>query len=352
MLQSYGGGKNRPVILANTNYRDYMQFISPLISILGDKAEKLYEDCSVIPMYVQCVHPSFDGEANMFNCAKYTKDISGSVNYTIAKDMINPGTFKLEDGTINVRMPYMQDTSDYFGGDARGYRAIMQSMFKCVPYSILNESVSNCKIEDVRYPQMLKFNDVLSLEDKYIPIGGKQYINFAVSGNDGDKSMEHGYTFGPAGHGLIVKLNKAFNTQDFTRHSAINTPGYTTVCYIKRNTQPYDGQSYVARTNSEYITCCGAVPVTDTQETISSTFGGDTYLNVFEHAQQTVFSLPVDTDNALGKSFIGAYIPLESTINCGMLYGDTFNKVLSSDGTRADVFQQLFPSVMGAYHVQ
>ena len=76
------------------------------------------------------------------------------------------------------------------------------------------------------------------------------------------------------------------------------------------------------------------------------------FLSMYDHPQTTVFQLPVDTDQRNLKSYYGAYVPMESSVNCSLLFGDSFHSFVETDKVTASCFPQVDPVAMGSYHVQ
>jgi hypothetical protein len=96
---------------------------------------------------------------------------------------------------------------------------------------------------------------------------------------------------------------------------------------IKNYITPYGGNTYVARQNSVYIPV-GKQTLLDFNLEVNETivFDGDTYINIFDYANgkflYDVSGASINWSDNVCRSYFGAYIPIESSINLDLRADD------------------------------
>jgi hypothetical protein len=90
------------------------------------------------------------------------------------------------------------------------------------------------------------------------------------------------------------------------------------VVNIKRDIIPYNGNTYVARTNSTYVSTGYFKIVGDTSN--PWVFGGDTYLGVLDHRTGSIWPNPEIGGGDPGNTQMSMtdFIPFETSINLNL----------------------------------
>ena len=111
------------------------------------------------------------------------------------------------------------------------------------------------------------------------------------------------------------------------------------VANLKQSVTPYGGDSYANRQNSTYISTGTYVDlVSDPNRTAVNVFGGDTYVGVLDYATtMQAFSNASDDysqpEHFFNRAYIGAYIPVESSVNLSMRTDRVGTSKTYEDGT-------------------
>ena len=125
------------------------------------------------------------------------------------------------------------------------------------------------------------------------------------------------------------------------------------VVNIKLSNIPYGGNTYIARTNSTYIGTNSFTPVgTSGGETI--VYGGDTFIGVHDHRTANTFPDPGGDDYRASLISCTDYIPVESSINLALQYGETTSRSCEGvdDFTNPYVATTIDGGNLGSYNKQ
>ena len=249
-----------------------------------------------------------------------------------------------------------------------------------------NPFLANIDIQYAKYGADVPYNVDVYEENKfnylpyYVNIGETVFLNVASNRNActngkeswlwdtfnySNKKLEIGSrpgTFGPHGPSIVIKAEGIRGQVPYFRSKIINsiassdagTVASVLMCNIKKQVRQYGGDTYSARSSSVYIPTGNYKLLDSISSSIEYVFGGDTYLGVLDYPSQMIFQYKVDTDYNDLKTFFGAYIPFESSVNIALLHGDMVHKTVSGSGSSAllDMYMQLNPVQMGVYHTQ
>ena len=206
------------------------------------------------------------------------------------------------------------------------------------------------KIKSVLSPKNITpyLDDDLKEIKNYVQyIDNKQYVNYFVGSYD---------SYGPSGVSAVINVPDVYNTYkgvNLTTNaltaSNIKFNSYATVllCNIKNNVIPYGGNTYIARSNSNYIST-GIVQLADVHKT--ECFGGDTYLGIYDHANSLMYTKnDSDRDNGQ-KRYVACYIPVESSVNVYLRNDKHFMQ--EAQGMNANVYYTTDPGTLGTKHSQ
>lgn len=218
-----------------------------------------------------------------------------------------------------------------------------------------------------------KDGSIFDLTPYYKQVGEGAFLNWSISKalndvNQGywEDNLAGASTFGPHGPCLIAYIPgirqtiKPFEVLSHYRNyngnyiedkssRDINTKTSILVANIKKDTVQYGGNTYSSRSNSVYISTNSYV-LCDAANYTMNVFGGDTFLGILDYPVQMVFQGNAVSDRAANKMFIGAYIPLESSVNLNLLHGDMAHQSTSAGNLPG--FYQIEPVQMGTYWVQ
>jgi hypothetical protein len=115
------------------------------------------------------------------------------------------------------------------------------------------------------------------------------------------------------------------NLINFYNHTPFSTP----VVNIKRRVVPYGGNNYNARSNSTYISTSSYKLISEADSNVNYVFGGDTYLGVLDHRTGSPIADGQGGgkyDSRQTKVSLSDYIPLETTINLNLAYGESMSR--------------------------
>lgn len=161
-------------------------------------------------------------------------------------------------------------------------------------------------------------------------IGTKKYINSSTGGDE--QYANHGIN-------CILQLkDDSFGKSCFSSspYEELNEWFVTTrICNIKRDSVPYQGNTYSTRTNSVYISC-GAY----SRDNKVMCYGGDTYLNIFEYQNTTAVQCQNDVSKQRENRICTVcYIPLESSINLNLRHDTSYSRTIEHDGLAQNLIQ-------------
>lgn len=216
-----------------------------------------------------------------------------------------------------------------------------------------NENRYSFDITDVIRPTDITpyLNDVADIKQYINYVGNKSYINYCMGSYD---------CYGPHGVSLAINSPDVYNI-----YTGITDTPYgkdyiwnsTLFVNIKKNATQYGGNTYINRSMSTYIST-GTYTKAQWQEYDNSIcFGGDTYLGVLDYSHCLMFTKNDSEANNGFKRYVGAYIPLESSINLYYRNDEHFSQdVISSSGDAltgsANVFFMTEPGTLSTSYAQ
>lgn len=224
------------------------------------------------------------------------------------------------------------------------------------------------------FPQILEQNAITNKGAYYQSIGDISYLNLAHVRNDEEqysdiisKACYFGKCAVIQGKGDFTDTFNSVpspNTQHMLASNVLKnnlqgTGNYgglwdIPVVNIKRDIIPYNGNTYVARTNSTYISTGYFKIVGD--DSNPYVFGGDTYLGILDHRTGSIWPNPEvgggDPNNT--QMSMTDFIPFETSINLNLQYGDTTSRSCEGDRTYTDVYLSttITGGTLGNYHIQ
>lgn len=346
--------------------KDYVELISPEIAFSKESFLPYIENSSIKPLYwADSKYGSIDGHGtddlwnthgNFWNIQKkmyvlweeekdspWDETIGGTIEWVYGREN---DISALHIGDVSRDSDPRIFLGEGSGWKHQGYCAVFK-YYHITPQS--NPSTDLSKATSAIIGQILPPGPPMGLSEvkQHIQlIGNKKYINSSVGG--AGQWLNHGY-------GCVVELDS-----NHLYDSITNTPStlkndkwtrYTTgaICNVKRQVIGYGGNSHAVRTNSIYISC-GAYNNKNVVKTIC--YGGDTYLNVFDHltSSSIQFSNDVAVNRELRTTII-SYIPLESSINLALRRDDCYHRTVESELLAQNLIQNE-PTVFSNTYVQ
>lgn len=156
-------------------------------------------------------------------------------------------------------------------------------------------------------------------------IGNKKYVNLSILGYR--QYSNHGISAilqFEKGNKIIDDLKPVSSGLGRTPTMYVTTKVYN----IKKDNIGYGGNSYSVRSNSVYVSC-GAY-TTNNPKVVC--YGGDTYLNIFEHQNTTAIQYDEDVSKERELRICTvAYIPLESSINLNLRHDESYSRTVEGD---------------------
>lgn len=369
---SFGENDIRPMPLFNLSKTFYVRFHNrsgDATDVQYPRSENYYEFISPeICVSKNSILPSIQN--SKLNCLYKTSTYNHQAGYTIddrfddTPTNVKPLGYK-QSKINSVRHEENDDNDGWFGGmimvgGTRGqlrfhggsgpglhhgngrYWYEKQCLFKY--YNIQHDKDETLyQIKDSIVGASLPYENSLSDSKNHAqPIGGKMYTNTSVAGYQ---------EYGNHGINCIIQLDPAFSkTTGYNggMDQVFNYLNTSYICNIKRNIIPYNGNNYISRQNSIYISC-GANQ--DRRTTKSLCFGGDTYLNIFDYLNTSFCQKSNDVDEwkSLRMNTV-CYIPLESIVNTALFSSESYHN--SVNGTMGNNLIQNEPIVLGNGYVQ
>lgn len=358
---------------------DYAKFISPEISLIQEDSEKYFKD----NIYIDSIYAI----ASLINNADVTPNASR--NFATANKILS------SDGTEkSIVYPDLSIVGSYISTDSAkdipNGDLVLTQHFSYEPYAayIAKYYMINCgvavnkddntnslpittiNILDAKYTGDIPYNGFQSVLPYRINVGNITYTNFGMSsfnetGGDGIRQP----VTGPSGPGLILYapgLNTSlprFGTMSYqTLFSVYQEDSLTAVpvVNIKRSINQYGGDTYTSRQNSIYIGINEYIKIPSNYWTLSGSqryltnyaYGGDTYLNLLDYPITMTFQANDENYWQHTRKYIGAYIPLESSINMNLFNGDMAHRSYRSGDNYLDSHLEMDITQKGTYHVQ
>lgn len=341
-------GTRKRTIYYSDRVKNYIKLVSPEICIQKDDIEPYLKDSAYIDSIGAYLSPTQSDEGTSVLSYAYK-------TYNNKNEMLtwNDGATitRGSDGKLSINFPHEEDESDRKDSTA-GFGGYIAKYFYVSSAKASNLNTVN--IQACAYAMDIPYNGAVDLSPYRINIGERTYTNFAVS-NFRETSAQN--IMGQAGPSLIVEADgyhdifPGFNHAPDSLDSSYSLNAVH-VINIKRNVNAaYGGNTYSSRQNSIYISTNSYKRITSTSSTQTNTYGGDIYLGVLDYPNTFIFQLNDADEWNWCKSFIGSYIPFETSVNVNLLNGDMVHHTYSSNNF-IDVHLQLEPQQTQVYHAQ
>ena len=343
---------------------DYVTLISPEISFMKDKTEQFFKGQ---PTYLESLYSltskfdNVDSKARVMMNALKVRDTdpnAGELTKVNKLGTIVPG----QDGGIGVLVDDTSKAGQTSSSDPYALASGISKYYR--PSSKVNRGDYGRKvanITDVAFPPMVPYNGINDKSAYYTNIGNIAYLNMGLTNfefaipreNTCDKSGPFGpclIAYAPGVTSSIPRISSV--SFDGSSYSSSHISNVIPVVNIKKNGSQYGGNTFTSRQNSIYISTNSYSNDISGETHTLYTFGGDTYLCLLDQPLTMIFQKkdPQDWDDY--KMFTAAYIPFESSINLNLAYGDAVHRSFRSGDNFLDIFTQLEPGQLGAYHVQ
>ena len=236
---------------------------------------------------------------------------------------------------------FIPGNDDYVFDNPR-YWYEKQSLFKY--YNVQKDEVPTYfNIKDAAIGQTLPYHNNLDDSKNHAQaIANKMYTNTSVAGFE---------EYGNHGINAILNIDDSFDVNvgnNGTISQKFNYLNTTYICNIKRTTIPYNGNTYISRQNSIYVSCGANKLVKDNSVFC---FGGDVYLNVFDYLNTSFVQKSNDiTEWKSTRMNTVCYIPLESIVNTNLFSSDSYHT--TAYGNSGNNLIQNEPIVLGNGYVQ
>ena len=338
--------KNNPrTIYGADRVSNYVRLVSPEICIQKDDIEPYLKDSSYMDFLGTYISPIQNVQENGIGAilASASKTMDNDGNTITWGNNSFSALRRLDDGTLDLLIMNNESTNQAFSG------MIAKYFYPYYAYVAAGTSVS---IVDARYATDIPYNAAQDVSAYRMNVGEKVYTNYAVT-NFREPGAQN--IMGPAGPCLVVQANNYHSTFGGFNNAPLNSMyslNAVPIINIKRNiTAAYGGNTYVSRQNSVYIPTNSFTLTTGTSTYISNTYGGDVYLGILDYPSMFTFQLNDADKWNWCKSFVGAYIPFESSINMNLLSGDMVHQSYTSSNF-IDVHLQLEPQMTQLFHAQ
>lgn len=339
----------------------YWRFISPEVCFNGKNVESQFNDsiyiqniCLQLSHFDRSVVTAPDGKStqNWFAINKYATRVDGT-QYNTSSVRPNIRTWIMD--SSNAMSTYVVDL-----GEDDWCNAYMQKFY----YRGAAKNLGNQqKITTAKYPDCIPYNAVQNggVKPYKLNIGDITYSNWATSRFSDTETV---CVYGPAGPCLIMQIDQSdkYNIQpvSWSYENSYNDDCALWIVNVKRDVAPYNGNTYSARASSTYIPV-GAYRqiLTNVDNTMPyedprtlNVFGGDTYIGILDYPCQMIFQRNDAEEWSNAKKYIGAYIPVESTINLKLSMGQMTNRTYNAATNTVNAYMQLEPVQMQTYHTQ
>lgn len=329
----------------------YFEFVSPevclskgaiLPSIQNSMLNSLYKVATYNSQYPEMRERTFNGILPIKQLSYKQKDVQVvRTQKTSVNDKWFGGICQIGSGSRYQLY--------FHGGSGPGYKSgeggdfyEKQSLFKY--YNVeKHKDINNYQIKDAIIGNILPYENNLNDSKNHAQsIGTKMYTNTSVAGYQ---------EYGNHGTNCVLHVDESFNKTTGINGSitdVFNFLNSTYICNIKRNIIPYNGNTYISRQNSIYISC-GAHQDSSVKNTIC--YGGDTYLNIFDYLNTSLCQKSSDLEEWVSLRMMSiCYIPLESVVNTNLFSSKSYHNTVN--GTSGDNLIQEQPIVLGNGYVQ
>lgn len=339
---------------------DYIKLVSPEICVQKDGIEQYLKDASYMDMVGAYFSPTSSTSGDtMFATADQTLNNNGETISWVSMEDFNSEVDNIvwhnevlvdTDNSI-YRVKWINRERSSLG--ALGFSGMI-SKYYYPNFQSNSESGANVNITDCKYATDIPYNGGQDLSAYRFNVGERQFTNWAMT-NFRETSAQN--IMGPAGPALIVYA-QGYHTwfpgvngvpSGLESEHSINA---VPIINIKRNvSNAYGGNTYVSRQNSVYISIDNYVRVTSTASVTIDAYGGDIYLGLLDYPCMFTFQMNDAAQWNWCKSFVGAYIPFETSINTNLYNGDMIHRSYTSSNF-IDVHLQMEPQQTQQFHVQ
>lgn len=290
---------------------NYFIFVSPELCVNRENAEEMVD---------------------RFDTIQAIYELSSPINSTIGtesnpKVLANAKSIKSDGRTIhNVSDLDYNKNNGYVGTDGairidagNFYTATLAKYYKRASVSYPEASINTIRMAINTDPFDQTDN---AWKTKPTSIGDSVYYNWMWYAHSTSEDWNNVQKIGPHGICAVFRSdNLHTNIPLANSNSDINKTNAVMLCNIKQNVNQYGGSSHASRQNSVYIST-GSYNKVDTS--YSRVFGGDTYIGVLDYAN-AMFAYQADQYDSngehsgrLNRTYNGAYIPCESSINLSL----------------------------------
>ena len=339
---------------------DYIKLVSPEICVQKDGIEQYLKDASYMDMIGVYSSPTSSTAGDtVFATADQTLNNNGEIISWVSMEDFNDKvdnifwhnevTVDTDDSIHRIKWINIERSST----GVLGFSGMI-SKYYCPIFQSNSDPGTNVNITDCKYATDIPYNGGQDLSVYRFNIGERQFTNWAMT-NFREPSAQN--IMGPAGPALIVY---AQGYHAWFSGTGGTLPGLESehlinaipIINIKRNvSNAYGGNTYVSRQNSVYISTDSYVRVTDTASVTIDAYGGDIYLGLLDYPCMFTFQMNDAAQWSQCKSFVGAYIPFETSINTNLYNGDMVHRSYTSSNF-IDVHLQMEPQQTQQFHVQ
>lgn len=339
---------------------DYIKLVSPEICVQKDGIEQYLKDASYMDMIGVYSSPTSSTAGDtVFATADQTLNNNGEIISWVSMEDFNDEvdnifwhnevTVDTDDSIHRIKWINIERSST----GVLGFSGMI-SKYYCPIFQSNSDPGTNVNITDCKYATDIPYNGGQDLSVYRFNIGERQFTNWAMT-NFREPSAQN--IMGPAGPALIVY---AQGYHAWFSGTGGTLPGLESehlinaipIINIKRNvSNAYGGNTYVSRQNSVYISTDSYVRVTDTASVTIDAYGGDIYLGLLDYPCMFTFQMNDAAQWSQCKSFVGAYIPFETSINTNLYNGDMVHRSYTSSNF-IDVHLQMEPQQTQQFHIQ
>lgn len=338
---------------------DYIKLVSPEICVQKDNIEQYLKDSSYIDMIGAYFSPTSSRVGNtVFATADQTMGNDGEIISWVNEEDSNVGPKPWHNEVIvDAESSSIYDVRLVNAESLRSRELAFSGMISKYYYPKFQsnqEANTTITITDCKYATDIPYNGGQDLSAYRFNIGERQFTNWAMTNfrQPGAQNI-----MGPAGPSLIVYAQGYHNWFSglwgtLPGLKSEHTINAISILNIKRNvSNAYGGNTYASRQNSVYISINNYVRVTSTSSVTINAYGGDTYLGLLDYPCVFTFQMNDGDQWNWCKSFIGAYIPFETSINTNLYNGDMVHRSYTSSNF-IDVHLQMEPQQTQQFHVQ
>lgn len=307
--------------LGPQNSLEYFTFTSPEIATSRQNSSELisaFNTIDVIGYVTSPIKSSIFSESPLLKGMANAKMVRTDPNSTTLKD-IETLSYDKVNGYI-----FSEADSTLLQMSCQNFYAAMLSKYYQMTNAYASATIIDAKFANNVDPTKFDYEN-FSWKANPTSIGSITYYNATEEPWKRSVSADSNNTYIGGPHGVCAVLRSSdlvTNFPFFTRDQVLANNHLVSspiICNMRQSVNPYGGNSYAARQNSVYNSI-GAYQKRDGNSASLFVFGGDTYIGLFDYAVTTIgYNMEeLDPSNRRHKKYIGAYIPLESSINLSL----------------------------------